>query len=92
MNKTELITKVAKETETTKKDAKVIVDAVFETIQEELSEGGDVSILGFGTFSVTERAARKGRNPQTGEEMDIPATKSPKFKAGKSLKEIVKKS
>lgn len=90
MNQTELIAKVAKRSDNSKKDTKVIVDAVFETILEELAKGEKVSFLGFGTFSVTERAARKGRNPQTGEEMDIPATKSPKFKPGKQLKDAVK--
>lgn len=92
MNKTELITKVAKETGNSKKDSKVVVDAVFETIQEELVNGADVSILGFGTFKVKERAARKGRSPQTGEELIIPARKAVSFSVGKQLKESVKNS
>jgi len=92
MNKTELITEVAKETDSTKKDAKVIVDTVFEVIQNELTEGNDVSILGFGNFKVKERSARKGRNPQTNEELTIPAQKAIKFTAGKNLKDTVRNS
>lgn len=92
MNKTELITEVAERTGNTKKDAKTTVDAVFEVIQEKLVSGRDVSILGFGTFKVKERAARKGRNPQDGSEIEISARKAVTFTVGKQLKENVKNS
>jgi len=74
----------------TKKDATSAVDAVFETIQDNLSEGNKVQLIGFGNFEVRQRAARKGRNPQTGEEIKIPASKVPAFKPGKALKDSVK--
>lgn len=90
-NKSELIEKVASATDLTKKDASAAVEAVFDTITETLSNEEKVQIIGFGTFEVRERAARKGRNPQTGEEIQIPASKVPAFKAGKALKEAVKK-
>ncbi|WP_202080016.1 HU family DNA-binding protein [Caldalkalibacillus salinus] len=90
MNKTELITKVAEQTELTKKDAGLAVDAVFDAISEALQEGDKVQIIGFGNFETRERSARKGRNPQTGAEIDIPASKVPAFKAGKALKDAVK--
>ena len=90
MNKTELVNQVAEATELSKKDAGKAVDAVFETIQNALAKGDKLSLIGFGTFEVRERAARTGRNPQTGEEMQIPASKVPAFKAGKELKEAVK--
>jgi len=90
MNKTELVTKVAEMTELTKKDATKAVDAVFESISEALQEGDKVQIIGFGNFEVRERAARKGRNPQTGEEIEISASKVPAFKPGKALKEGIK--
>lgn len=90
-NKSELIEKVASATDLTKKDASAAVEAVFDTITETLSNEEKVQIIGFGTFEVRERAARKGRNPQTGEEIQIPASKVPAFKAGKALKESVKK-
>ncbi|AQL56148.1 HU family DNA-binding protein [Abyssicoccus albus] len=90
MNKTELISAVAEKTELSKKDAGVAVDAVFESIQDSLSKGEKVSLIGFGNFEVRERAARKGRNPQTGKEIEIAASKVPAFKAGKALKEAVK--
>lgn len=89
MNKSDLIAAVCEKTETTKKAAEQAVNAVIETITEELAREGRVQIVGFGTFQVRERAERKGRNPQTGEEMIIPASKSPVFKAGKNLKDIV---
>lgn len=92
MNKTELISKVAGKTGETKKDSKIVVDAVFETIQEELASHNDVSILGFGSFKVKERAARKGRNPADGTEIDIPARKAVTFTVGKELKNAVKES
>ena len=89
-NKAELINQVAEATELSKKDATPVVEAVFEAIQSNLSEGEKVQIIGFGTFEVRDRAARKGRNPQTGEEIQIPATKVPAFKPGKGLKDAVK--
>ena len=90
MNKTELINAVAQKTELPKKDAAKAVDAVFGTIQETLAEGEKVQLIGFGNFEVRDRAARKGRNPQTGAEIQIPASKVPAFKPGKALKDIVK--
>ncbi len=90
MNKTELITKVAEKSELTKKDATKAVDAVFASITETLQGGDKVQIIGFGNFEVRERAARKGRNPQTGEEIQIPASKVPAFKPGKGLKDGIK--
>ena len=90
MNKTELITSVAEAAELTKKDATKAVEAVFDTIQSTLASGEKVQLIGFGNFEVRERAARKGRNPQSGEEMDIAASKVPAFKAGKALKDAVK--
>ncbi len=90
MNKTELITKVAEMTELTKKDATKAVDAVFASISDALQDGDKVQIIGFGNFEVRERSARKGRNPQTGEEIEISASKVPAFKPGKALKDVVK--
>lgn len=90
MNKSELINSVAESAGLTKKDATAAVEAVFETIQTTLGEGDRVQVIGFGTFEVRERAARKGRNPQTGKEIDIAASKVPAFKAGKALKDAVK--
>jgi DNA-binding protein HU-beta len=90
MNKTELINAVAEASGLSKKDATKAVDAVFESITEALRKGDKVQLIGFGNFEVRERAARKGRNPQTGEEMEIPASKVPAFKPGKALKEAVK--
>ncbi|REE94270.1 DNA-binding protein HU-beta [Paenibacillus taihuensis] len=89
MNKTELIAKVAELTDLSKKDASKAVDAVFDAISESLQSGDKVQLVGFGNFEVKSREARKGRNPQTGEEIDIPASKIPSFKAGKSLKDQV---
>jgi DNA-binding protein HU-beta len=90
MNKTELINAVAETSGLSKKDATKAVDAVFESITEALKNGDKVQLIGFGNFEVRERAARKGRNPQTGEEMEIPASKVPAFKPGKALKDAVK--
>lgn len=90
MNKTELINLVSEKANLTKKEAGLAVDAVFESIQKSLSDGEKVQLIGFGNFEVRERAARKGRNPQTGKEIDIPASKVPAFKAGKALKDAVK--
>lgn len=92
MTKTELIAKVAEATELSKKDAEGAVNAIFDTISDALINGDKVSLVGFGTFLVKERSARKGRNPQTGAEIDIPASKTPGFKAGKSFKDAVKAS
>ncbi|MDT0697812.1 MULTISPECIES: HU family DNA-binding protein [Staphylococcus] len=90
MNKTDLINAVAEQADLTKKEAGQAVDAVFESIQKSLAKGDKVQLIGFGNFEVRERAARKGRNPQTGKEIDIPASKVPSFKAGKALKDAVK--
>lgn len=90
MNKTELINAVAESSELSKKDSTRVVDSVMETITKALKNGEKVEILGFGAFSVSERAARKGRNPQTGEEIEIAASKAPTFKAGEKLKGAVK--
>ena len=89
MNKVELIAKIAEVNETTKKAAGEQLDAIVSVITEALVAGEDVKISGFGTFSVAERAAREGRNPATGEAIQIAASKSPKFKAAKALKDVV---
>jgi DNA-binding protein HU-beta len=90
MNKTELVKAVSKQAEMTQKDAAKVVDALFETISNTLAKEEKIQLIGFGTFEVRERSARKGRNPQTGEEIDIAASKVPAFKPGKELKEAVK--
>ncbi len=90
MNKTELITAVAEASELSKKDATKAVEAVFEAISGALQNGDKVQLIGFGNFEVRERAARKGRNPQTGDEIEIAASKVPAFKPGKALKDAVK--
>lgn len=92
MNKTELVKVVSTQAELTQKDAAKAVDALFSTISNTLAEGEKLQLIGFGTFEVRERSARKGRNPQTGEEIEIAASKVPAFKPGKELKEAVKKS
>ncbi|PZD93524.1 DNA-binding protein [Paenibacillus sambharensis] len=89
MNKTELIAKVSELTELSKKDATKAVDAVFDAISDALQSGDKVQLVGFGNFEVRERSARKGRNPQTGQEIEIAASKTPAFKPGKSLKDLV---
>ncbi|HHW54351.1 MAG: HU family DNA-binding protein [bacterium] len=89
MNKGELVARVADKAELTKKDAEKAVNAVFESIQEALAAGEKVQLIGFGTFEVRERKARMGRNPQTGEEIQIAAARVPAFKAGKALKDAV---
>jgi DNA-binding protein HU-beta len=89
MNKAELISSVAEKTELTKKDSEKAVNAILEAIGAALGKGDKVQLVGFGTFEIRERAARKGRNPQTGEEINIAAAKVPVFKAGKSLREAV---
>lgn len=90
MNKQEMITKVAEKTQSTKKDAEQFVDATLEVIKEALKESKKVQLVGFGSFEVRDRAARKAHNPKTGEPIEIPATRVPAFKAGKALKEAVK--
>ena len=90
MNKAEIITKVAEKAELSKKDAEKALSAFTNVIAEALADGNKVQIVGFGTFEVTERAARIGRNPKTGESITIEASKSPKFKAGKELRDAVK--
>ncbi len=90
MNKGDLINKVA-EVLNSKKNAQSAVDCVFSSITESLSEKETVTLVGFGTFKTAERKARKGRNPQTGKEIDIPARNVPKFIPGKALKDAVKK-
>lgn len=90
MNKPELVDAVSKQAEISKKDATKAVDAVFDNILEALKNGDKVALIGFGNFEVRERSARKGRNPQTGEEIDIAASKVPAFKPGKTLKDAVK--
>ena len=92
MNKTELINQVAETSELSKKDASKAVDAVFDSILNALKDGDKVQLIGFGNFEVRERAARKGRNPQTGQEIEIAASKVPAFSAGKALKDAVKNS
>ena len=87
MNKTELIAAIAERTELSKKDAEKALKAFTETVAEELKNGEKIQLVGFGTFEVAERPAREGRNPRTGETMKIAASKSPKFKAGKALKD-----
>ena len=89
MNKTELIAAVAEKAEISKKDAEKAVKAFTDAVAEELAKGGKVQLVGFGNFEVSERPAREGRNPRTGETMTIAATKTPKFKVGKALKDMV---
>ena len=89
MNKAELISEVSEKVGITKKEVGNILDATTEVIRETLSKGGKVTLVGFGTFWVLNRKARRGRNPQTGEEIQIPAKKRPKFRAGKKLREAV---
>ena len=91
MNKTEMINAVAGITKMTKKDTEKALGAFFETIEEALKNGDKVQLVGFGTFEVRERQARKGRNPQTGAVIDIAAAKVPAFRAGKALKEASQK-
>ena len=89
-NKAELISEVAANTKLTNKQAAVAIDAIFSSIQNDLANGNKVQLIGFGTFEVRHRAARKGRNPQTGAEIEIPASEVPAFKPGKALKDAVK--
>ena len=89
MNKAELIAAVAEKAELSKKDAEKAVKALTDVISDELVKGEKVQLVGFGTFEVSERAAREGRNPRSGEVMNIPASRTPKFKAGKALKDLI---
>ncbi|MDY3110004.1 MAG: HU family DNA-binding protein [Lachnospiraceae bacterium] len=89
MNKTELVAAMADQTGLTKKDVEAVLKAFTDVVSGELKKGGKVQLVGFGTFEVSERAAREGRNPQSGEPMKIAAAKAPKFKAGKALKDMV---
>ena len=88
-NKNDLVAVVANSTGLSKADASKAVDAVFAAITEALQKGDEVRLVGFGTFAVSERAASEGRNPRTGDKIEIPASKQPKFKAGKGLKDAV---
>ena len=89
MNKTELIVAMAEQSGISRKDTEKVLKAFTDVVAEELKKGGKVQLVGFGTFEVSERAAREGRNPQTKETITIAASKAPKFKAGKALKDMV---
>ena len=89
MNRTELVAAMAEKTQLSKKDAEAALKAFVDVVSEEMKKGEKVQLVGFSTFEVSERAAREGRNPQTGETMTIAASKTPKFKAGKALKDLV---
>ena len=89
MNKTELVAAGAEQAGLSRKDAEAAVKAFTDVVADALKNGDKIQLVGFGTFEVSERAAREGRNPQTGETMTIEASKSPKFKAGKALKDVV---
>ena len=91
MNKTELVAAIAEKTELSKKDAEKALKAFTDVVAEELKKGEKIQLVGFGTFEVAKRAAREGRNPQTGKTMKIAASKTPKFKAGKALKDEINK-
>ncbi|HJD01631.1 MAG TPA: HU family DNA-binding protein [Candidatus Mediterraneibacter excrementavium] len=89
MNKTELIAAIAEQAEISKKDSEKALKAFIDVVTDQLKKGDKVQLVGFGTFEVSERAAREGRNPQTGKTMKIAACKAPKFKAGKALKDAI---
>lgn len=89
MNKNDLVTAVAEQADLTKKQADAAIDALFDSIQNALKAGDEVRLVGFGTFSVSLRKASEGRNPRTGEKINIKASKQPKFKAGKGLRDAV---
>ena len=89
MNKSELVAAIAEKAELSKKDAEKALKAFTDTVAEQLKAGEKIQLVGFGTFEVAERAARTGKNPQTGDAIEIPASKAPKFKAGKALKDTV---
>ena len=90
MNKTELIAEIAEKAGLSKKDSEAAVKAFIDAVSESLKKGDKVQLVGFGTFEVSERPARTGRNPQTGETIEIAASRTPKFKAGKALKDMFK--
>ena len=90
MNKTELVNEMCNQTKLTKKDVETVLNSFVDVVTNELKKGERVQLVGFGTFEVAERAARVGRNPATKETIEIPASKAPKFKAGKALKDAVK--
>ena len=89
MNKTELVAAMSEKTELPKKDVEKALKAFTDVVAEELKKGEKIQLVGFGTFEVSQRAERTGRNPQTGEDITIPASKAPKFKAGKALKDMI---
>lgn len=89
MNKAELVAAIAEKCEMTKKDAELSLNTTLEIIEKQLKKGDKIALVGFGTFDVSKRKAREGRNPRTGETMKIPATKVPRFKAGKALKDAI---
>ncbi len=89
MNKTELVAAIAEKTKLSKKDAEKALKAFTEVVTDELKKGEKIQLVGFGTFEVAERAAREGINPTTKEKIQIPASKAPKFKAGKALKDMI---
>lgn len=89
MNKAELVSLIADKTQLTKKDSEKALKAFIDVVSEQLQKGDKIQLVGFGTFEISNRAARTGKNPQTGKAIKIPATKAPKFKAGKALKDIV---
>lgn len=91
MNKAELVEAIAHSTKLSKKEVETILKSFTDTVSKELKKKGKVQLVGFGTFEVSKRAAREGRNPQTGATMKIPASYAPKFKAGKALKDMVNK-
>jgi DNA-binding protein HU-beta len=90
MNKADLVARIAEEAEITRHQAEKALNALMDGVQDALSNGDNVTLVGFGTFSVMSRAARKGRNPQTGREIFIPASKTPKFRAGKGLRDAIR--
>ena len=89
MNRTELVAAMAEKTQLSKKDAEAALKAFVDVVSEEMKKGEKVQLVGFGTFEVSERAAREGRNPKSGEPMKIEASRTPKFKAGKALKDAI---
>ncbi|ROR25673.1 DNA-binding protein HU-beta [Mobilisporobacter senegalensis] len=89
MNKAELVAAIAEKTELSKKDSEKALKAFIDVVTDELKKGEKIQLVGFGTFEVSQRAAREGRNPQTGKSMTIAASKAPKFKAGKALKDVI---
>lgn len=90
MNKKEIVSKLAETTNLSKTDTQKVLDGFLDIVMEEIQKGQDITLVGFGTFSASERAARSGRNPKTGETIEIPATKVPKFKPGKTFKDKIK--